>query len=121
MSLSHNALVSVVVPPAHVYTAGSTMGTTAVVVTSDLVSVSMFCQLDDEYISVVWFVYQNLSKLQVSQNQEVYTVKQNGQNLQIQNMVLATFLMLSFECRLLSSHTTIPIANFTTVGISGIN
>lgn len=104
--------------------AGSSSGTTAVVVTSSFVNASMICQLQDEFLSVVWFVYQGQYVLseQVSHTQDVYLLKRNGQKLQIKNMALQQFLMSSFECRLQSSPGTsgsIPVTNFTTVGIPG--
>ena len=59
---------------------------------------------------------------QVLYSGDVYSLERNGHNLQITNMALTEFLMSSFECRIGSPAATsssIPLTNFTAVGISG--
>ena len=87
---------------------------------------SLICQVEDEYIPVIWFEYYN-SSLPVLVNGDgnfSYSFRQNGQNLVIHNMFVDSFLMTQFECHILSSPNSdgsIPIANFTTFAIPGIH
>lgn len=105
------------------YTSGSTQGTTAVALAKDLVNASMVCEVEDEYVVVVWFEYYNFtSASMVSNLQNLYRLLQNGHNLQILDMNLEKFLLSHFECHILTdprSGGSIPAANFTTVAISG--
>ena len=89
---------------------------------SGFVNASMFCIPENEYVSVIWFVYQSTSLLEQELQNGSYVVERNGHNLMVQDVPLVDFLMTLFECRLLGSFSAMnfPIVNFTTVGIPGI-
>ena len=93
------------------------------VLARSLVNASMVCEVEDEYVPVIWFQYHNsTAPTMVSQDQRSHWLMQNGQNLIIQDMNLERFLMTVFECHILSSPTSdgsIPVVNFTTVAIPG--
>ena len=107
----------------HVYTSGSSQGTTAVALAKDLVNASMVCEVEDEYVTVVWFEYYNFTSANMVSNlQNSYRLLKNGHNLQILDTNLEKFLLSHFECQILTdphSSGSIPAANFTTVAISG--
>ena len=83
---------------------------------------SLFCIPENEYVSVIWFVYQSMSLLELESQNGSYIVERNGQNLMVQDVPLMDFLSTLFECRLMSSSSgmSVPIVNFTTVVIPGI-
>ena len=113
--------LSFAVPAVQVYTAGSNRGTVVVTLTSGFVNASLFCIPENEYVSVIWFVYDYTSLLEQELQNGSYVVERNGHNLVAQHIPLMDFLMTLFECRLLGSFSgmDIPIVNFTTVGIPG--
>ena len=82
---------------------------------------SLFCIPENEYVSVIWFVYQSMSLLELESQNGSYIVERNGQNLMVQDVPLMDFLSTLFECRLMSSSSgmSVPIVNFTTVAIPG--
>ena len=115
------------VPPVHVYTAGSTRGSVIVALNGGLLDTSLHCVPENEYISMTWFAYTNSFTIPypISDfNSSTFTVERNGQVLRIHNLTFTAveFLDLLFECHMQSSPSTgrtIPIANFTAVGIQG--
>ena len=116
-------IICLTVPAVHAYTSGSTRGTTAVALAKELVNASMVCEVEDEYITVVWVEYGNLSTNIVLNLENPYRLLRNGHNLQIHNLNLEQFLTFNYECRVLTaphSGHSISVANFTTVAISGL-
>jgi hypothetical protein len=115
--------ISIEVPAVHAYTSGSTRGTTAVALAKELVNASMVCEVEDQYITVVWVEYGNFSTNMVVNLENTYRLLRNGHNLQIQNLNLEQFLTFNYECRVLTaprSGHSISVANFTTVAISDL-
>jgi hypothetical protein len=113
--------ITIKVPAVQVYTAGSNRGIVVVALArlSGFVDASLFCIPENEYVSVIWFVYQSMSLLELESQNGSYIVERNGQNLMVQDVPLMDFLSTLFECRLMSSSSgmSVPIVNFTTVVI----
>ena len=120
-------IVLLIALSARAFTTGSSTGTIVVVAPNNnsFVDASMTCQLEEEQltVSVIWLVHsrQNLT-YQATDEHNQFVLTQNGQLLEINNTHLPEFLSSVFECRLLTSpsfDSSIHIANFTTVEISG--
>lgn len=84
----------------------------------------MICEVENEYVPVIWFEYRDFGvPVRIFEDQSSqYALKKNGHNLIVTDMNYDIFLRTMFECHLLISLTSdnsIPIANFTTLTVSG--